>query len=66
MSPKIISSDNWESQVVKGVSRDLDSAKLLFGLASDNDLSVQNDFFSELNLSEFEIVSIGRRPIIPR
>ncbi len=61
MSPKIIESDAWNRKVEKQISRDLDSHKLSEGLASRHDLSIQNDFFSELNLSEFRIVSIGRR-----
>jgi hypothetical protein len=47
----------------KQASRDRDAWEIASGQASPSDVARRNDFFRPLDLNEFRIVAIGRRPV---
>ena len=63
MRYKIFVDDAWKRDVIKKISRELDAHRLEEGLSSSHELAIQNDFFASLNLSNFRVSAIGRRPL---
>jgi hypothetical protein len=64
MRVRIVVDDAWKREVQKKISRDLDAHLLEQGLSSSHDLAIQNDFFAALDLSNFRVSAIGRRPLV--
>lgn len=63
MAYKVFVDDAWKRDVIKKISRDLDAHRLEEGISSNYELAIQNDFFASLNLSDFRVSAIGRRPL---
>ena len=63
MSYQIRELDQKERARQKQASRDRDRERLARGEVSRAELQRENDFFAPLDISSFEIVAIGGRPI---
>lgn len=62
MSYEILSFDPEERVREKRASRERDARLILSGQASEADIAASNDFFAALDLGNFRIRCIGRRP----
>jgi hypothetical protein len=56
------SMDALGRRIEKHLSREFDQFYIERGIASENSISIKNDFFRSLNLRRFRISAIGRRP----
>lgn len=50
----------------KQMSRDRDQARLQAGTISPSALARENDFFRDIPIERFRIVSLGRKPVARR
>jgi hypothetical protein len=64
MSYQVLELDPAKRVLDKAAARDRDAERLRSGEVSCAQLGRENNFFSSLDLSSFEIAAIGGRPLV--